>query len=66
MSAPVFSRVLAAPKDWSIERKREYFEWSKKVIDQVKGDKFEALRGGLIGCIGKSLPLNACRKDFDK
>ena len=25
------------PKDWSVERKREYFEWSKKVIDLVRG-----------------------------
>lgn len=25
------------PADWSIERKREYFDWSKAVIDQVRG-----------------------------
>jgi len=24
-------------KDWPIERKREYFDWAKKVIDQVRG-----------------------------
>ena len=30
--------ILASPpKDWSIERKRQYFDWSKKVIDQVRG-----------------------------
>ena len=30
--------VLASPpKDWSIDRKREYFDWSKKVIDQIRG-----------------------------
>ena len=30
--------ILASPpKDWSIERKREYFDWPKKVIDQVRG-----------------------------
>jgi GTP diphosphokinase / guanosine-3',5'-bis(diphosphate) 3'-diphosphatase len=30
--------ILASPpKDWSIERKREYFKWAKKVIDQVRG-----------------------------
>lgn len=25
------------PKDWSVERKREYFDWAKQVIDQLKG-----------------------------
>lgn len=25
------------PADWSIERQREYFEWSKAVIDQMRG-----------------------------
>ena len=25
------------PKDWSIERKQQYFDWAKKVIDQVRG-----------------------------
>jgi guanosine-3',5'-bis(diphosphate) 3'-pyrophosphohydrolase len=30
--------ILASPpKDWSIDRKREYFEWAKRVIDQVRG-----------------------------
>jgi GTP diphosphokinase / guanosine-3',5'-bis(diphosphate) 3'-diphosphatase len=30
--------ILASPpKDWSIERKRQYFDWAKKVIDQVRG-----------------------------
>jgi len=30
--------ILASPpKGWSIERKREYFDWAKKVIDQVRG-----------------------------
>jgi guanosine-3',5'-bis(diphosphate) 3'-pyrophosphohydrolase len=30
--------ILASPpKDWTVERKREYFEWAKKVIDQVRG-----------------------------
>jgi len=27
----------APPKDWSVKRKREYFEWANKVIDQVRG-----------------------------
>jgi len=30
--------ILASPPtDWAIERKREYFDWAKKVIDQLRG-----------------------------
>ncbi len=25
------------PSDWSTERKEQYFEWAKKVVDQVRG-----------------------------
>ena len=25
------------PSGWSLERRREYFEWAKKVIDQLRG-----------------------------
>jgi len=25
------------PMDWSLERKREYFDWAKEVIDQLRG-----------------------------
>ena len=25
------------PKGWSLERKREYFDWAKRVIDEVRG-----------------------------
>jgi guanosine-3',5'-bis(diphosphate) 3'-pyrophosphohydrolase len=42
--------VLAGPpKNWSLKRKREYFEWAKEVVDQVREDnprlarKFDAL-----------------------
>jgi guanosine-3',5'-bis(diphosphate) 3'-pyrophosphohydrolase len=32
------SDILASPpKDWSLNRKREYFDWAKRVIDQVRG-----------------------------
>jgi guanosine-3',5'-bis(diphosphate) 3'-pyrophosphohydrolase len=33
------------PADWSIERKREYFDWAKEVVDQMRGvhPKLEAL-----------------------
>jgi len=27
----------APPAGWSLERKREYFDWSKKVVDQLRG-----------------------------
>lgn len=27
----------APPAGWSIERKREYFDWSKRVVDQMRG-----------------------------
>jgi hypothetical protein len=30
--------ILASPPaDWSLERKREYFDWAKSVIDRVRG-----------------------------
>jgi guanosine-3',5'-bis(diphosphate) 3'-pyrophosphohydrolase len=27
----------APPAGWSIERKREYYDWAKKVVDQMRG-----------------------------
>jgi len=38
--------ILAHPPvNWSLERKREYFDWAKAVIDQVRGtnDRLETL-----------------------
>lgn len=30
--------ILASPPaDWSDKRKREYFNWAKRVIDQIRG-----------------------------
>lgn len=29
--------VGSPPADWSIERKREYFDWARAVVDQVRG-----------------------------
>ena len=30
--------ILASPpKGWSLERKREYFDWAKSVVDQLRG-----------------------------
>jgi guanosine-3',5'-bis(diphosphate) 3'-pyrophosphohydrolase len=30
--------ILASPpQDWSVERKREYFDWAKKVVDPMRG-----------------------------
>lgn len=35
----------APPADWSFERRQEYFDWTKRVIDQVRGThpRLEAL-----------------------
>jgi hypothetical protein len=27
----------APPSDWSLERRRKYFDWAKRVIDQLRG-----------------------------
>ena len=39
-------RDIAAspPKDWTLERRREYFEWAKEVVDRL-GDVSPSLRG---------------------
>jgi len=29
--------ALTPPSDWSIERRREYFDWAKSVIDNLRG-----------------------------
>ena len=29
--------IASPPADWTEERKREYFEWAKKVVDQLRG-----------------------------
>jgi len=29
--------ISSPPAGWSLERKREYFDWAKRVIDQVRG-----------------------------
>jgi guanosine-3',5'-bis(diphosphate) 3'-pyrophosphohydrolase len=35
----------APPADWNLDRKREYFDWAKQVVDQMRGAhaKLEAL-----------------------
>jgi len=39
-------RDIAAtpPADWDLNRKREYFEWAKKVVDQVRGSNADLER----------------------
>jgi guanosine-3',5'-bis(diphosphate) 3'-pyrophosphohydrolase len=44
--------ILASPPaDWSLERKREYFDWAKSVIERVRGanarleNRFDQLYG---------------------
>lgn len=29
--------VASPPADWSIERRREYFDWAKSVVDRIRG-----------------------------
>lgn len=29
------------PADWSLQRRREYFDWAKQVIDQLRGTHYE-------------------------
>jgi guanosine-3',5'-bis(diphosphate) 3'-pyrophosphohydrolase len=29
--------IASPPSDWSLDRKREYFDWAKNVVDQVRG-----------------------------
>lgn len=29
--------IANPPGDWSLERKRDYFDWAKEVVDQVRG-----------------------------
>jgi|SRR5579883_175380 len=33
-----------APKDWSLERRREYLDWAKAVVDQIRGTHAELER----------------------
>ena len=37
--------ILSAPPDWPYERKRQYFDWAKQVIDGLRGvhPRLEAL-----------------------
>lgn len=36
---------VSPPADWTLERKREYFDWAKQVVDQMRGanSKLESL-----------------------
>ena len=29
--------IASPPASWSLARKREYFDWAKQVVDQVRG-----------------------------
>jgi guanosine-3',5'-bis(diphosphate) 3'-pyrophosphohydrolase len=33
----VFDLANSPPKDWEVERKREYLDWSKKVVEGLRG-----------------------------
>jgi len=36
--------ITSPPADWSLARKREYFDWAKQVVDQVRGTNLELER----------------------
>lgn len=29
--------IASPPADWTVERKREYFDWARAVVDQIRG-----------------------------
>jgi guanosine-3',5'-bis(diphosphate) 3'-pyrophosphohydrolase len=29
--------VASPPADWTLQRKREYFDWAKAVVDRMRG-----------------------------
>jgi guanosine-3',5'-bis(diphosphate) 3'-pyrophosphohydrolase len=29
------------PADWSVERRQEYFDWAKSVVDQIRATNIE-------------------------
>ena len=33
----VYDMVAAPPATWTLERKREYLEWAKDVVDRLRG-----------------------------
>jgi len=43
--ANVRDMAIAPPADWSLERRREYCDWGKRVVDQIRGthDVLESL-----------------------
>jgi len=36
--------LASAPAGWSLERQREYFDWAKQVVDQIRGTNPELER----------------------
>lgn len=44
--------VSSPPADWSLDRKRDYFDWAKRVIDQLRGvhPQLEAAFDGAYAC----------------
>ncbi|NBX40825.1 MAG: phosphohydrolase, partial [Gammaproteobacteria bacterium] len=35
------SLVASPPQRWTLERQREYFDWAKRVVDQMRGTNAE-------------------------
>jgi guanosine-3',5'-bis(diphosphate) 3'-pyrophosphohydrolase len=36
--------IASPPADWALTRKREYFDWAKQVVDQVRGTNLKLER----------------------
>ena len=36
--------IASPPADWSLEQKREYFDWAKAVVDQIRGTNLKLER----------------------
>ena len=36
--------IASPPADWSLTRKREYFDWAKRVVDEVRGTNLKLER----------------------
>lgn len=47
------------PADWSVERKRRYFEWAKEVVDALRG-----ACAPLEGSLTRSMRVGHSREDF--
>jgi GTP diphosphokinase / guanosine-3',5'-bis(diphosphate) 3'-diphosphatase len=55
--------IDAPPAGWSLERRQEYFDWAKEVVDQMRGThpKLEALFDAAFGFSSRPRPARSPR-----